>query len=109
MTTERRLPSRESRLKVRPLELRLYVGALLAVVYTISWRAIGGQVTEVAEVAPPVSEPQRFVWIDSLPSTSLPAIVLPVGWQRATSSPPTASLPTRLVRTPARRVRTRSS
>jgi hypothetical protein len=109
MTTERRPP--ESRVKASPLELRLYVVAVLAAIYTISWRAIGAQVTE----APPItdrtagaSEPQRFVWIDHLPPTSVPALSIPVGWQRA--SPPSATAqPTRLVQTPNRRVRTRSS
>lgn len=107
MTTERRQP--ESRVKASPLELRLYVVAVLAAIYTISWRAIGAQVTE----APPITdrttaETQRVVWIDHLPPTSVPAISIPVGWQRA--SPPAAtSQPTRLVQTPNRRVRTRSS
>ncbi len=99
MTTDHRQPP-----KVSALELRLYVVALLVAIYTISWRAIGAQDTEVV---PTTSEPQRFVWIDQVPPTSLPAISIPVGWQRASPSP--TPQPTRLVRTPNRRVRTRSS
>jgi hypothetical protein len=94
MTTERRPSNRETRLRMSPLELRLYVAALLAVVYTISWRAIGGPATDPPiAIAPMTSQPQRFVWIDNLPQSSLA---------------PTE----RIVRVPTRRVpraRTRSS
>jgi hypothetical protein len=95
-----------------PLELRLYVAALLAVVYTISWRAIGSAAPAIVPVAttPITSEPQRFVWIDSLPADLRPAVALPAGWQRATRASIAPSEP--VVRAPIRRVprvRTRSS
>ena len=109
MTTERP-PKRATLLRVSPLELRLYVAALLAAVYAISWRAIGGHVAEPAIAAAPVGEaPQRFVWLDRVTSTT-PAISVPAGWQIA--SAPAASTAPPLVRAPshrAPRVRTRSS
>lgn len=115
MTTERRQPNRQARLRVSPLELRLYVAALLAAVYTISWRAIGGhdpatEPTTATGLA--TSEPLRFVWIDSLPPTMRPTITFPAGWRPAYEPRPSASQPTRIVRAPNRnvpRVRTRSS
>lgn len=93
-TTERR---------TSPLELRLYAIAVLAAVYTITWRAIGGH-------APAASEPEsRFVWIDTLPPPQQPAVALPTGWQRAEVATPRS---TGLVHVPAPRaprMRTRSS
>ena len=116
MTTERRQPSREPLLRSSPLELRLYVAALLATVYTITWRAIADAPTTqaVLATAPAPREPQRFVWIDSMPATARPVFALPVGWQLA-SAPGASSgtaQPARVLRTPSRRVprvRTRSS
>ena len=84
MTTEQRPPKREPRWRVSALELRLYVVALLAAVYTISWRAIGGQ----AAGAPAAAEPPRSARIERAPQAAQPA---------------------RVVRVPKRRVRTRSS
>jgi len=97
MTTESR-----PRRGVSPLELRLYIVALLGAVYTISWRAIGGQAPVTESVA---QEPQR-VWIDELPPDARPPIMLPAGWQRAD-----VVQPARVVRVPSRapRMRTRSS
>lgn len=115
MTTDARPANRVTRPRASPLELRLYVAALLAVVYTISWRAIGGHgsSTEPAVTAGPTpSEPQRFVWIDSLPPGTRPAFALPAGWQLASDPPATVSQPARIIRAPSRkvhRVRTRSS
>ena len=115
MTTEQRHAPPKARVRVSPLELRLYVAALLAAVYTISWRAIGGHApaTEPATVtAPTTSEPQRFAWIDSLPPVMRPAITLPAGWQLASEPQSSGSQPARIVRAPNRhvpRVRTRSS
>lgn len=115
MTTERRQPNREARLRVSPLELRLYMAALLAAVYTISWRAIGGHapatVSPIA-TAPTASEPPRIVWIDSLPPAMRPAVALPAGWQRGSEPQASSTQPARVVRVPSRgvpRVRTRSS
>lgn len=84
MTTERRPANHGARQRTSPLELRLYLVALLAAVYSISWRAI----------APTAPEPPR---------SSLPA-----GWQPA----PEPTQPARVMHTPRRReprVRTRSS
>lgn len=114
MTTERRQPN-AVRLRTSPLELRLYVAALLAAVYTISWRAIGAT---APATEPPLasvrttSEPLRFVWIDSLPQHMRPAVTLPVGWQLASERQSSIAPPERVVRVPSRRVprvRTRSS
>ena len=118
MTTEHRNVSSKARVRVSPLELRLYVAALLAAVYTISWRAIGGHApaTEPAVAStPPTSEPQRVVWIDSMPPSLRPPISLPAGWQLASQqqvSPAQNALPARVIPIPNRRVprvRTRSS
>jgi hypothetical protein len=115
MTTERRQSKREGRLRMSPLELRLYVAALLAVVYTISWRAIGGHgpVTDPPiSIAPMTRQPQRVVWIDSLPPSKRPVVTLPAGWQLASEPPSSLARTERLVRVPTRhvpRVRTRSS
>lgn len=114
MTTERRQPDR-THPRVSALELRLYMAALLAVVYTISWRAIGGHApaaTAPIATVPAPSEPQRFVRIESLPPSMRPAVVLPAGWQLATEPQPSFAPPERVVRVPSRRVprvRTRSS
>lgn len=115
MTTERRQPKREARVRVSPLELRLYLAALLAAVYTISWRAIGGHdpaTGPAVATAQATSEPQHFVWIDTLPPTMRPTIELPSGWQLASESQSSSTQPARVVRAPSRRVprvRTRSS
>jgi hypothetical protein len=86
--------------RVSPLELRLYVAALLAVVYTISWRALRSPAAAYVE-------PQRFVWIGSMPPSARPTIVLPANWQLATQS--STSRPTRSPNRRNLRVRTRSS
>jgi hypothetical protein len=118
MTNERRNASSRARVRVSPLELRLYVAALLAAVYTISWRAIGGHApaTEPAIAsAPPTSQPQRYVWIESMPPDLRPAITPPAGWQLASQqqvSPAQSAQPARVIHVPNRRVprvRTRSS
>lgn len=118
MTTERRPVPPKARARVTALELRLYVVALLAVVYTISWRAIAGRVPATEPVVvdtQPTSEPPRFVWIDSVPPSLRPSIALPAGWQLASQQRVSATQnaePARIVRVPTRRVhrvRTRSS
>lgn len=116
MTTEPGRPGR-ARHRTSPLELRLYVAALLAALYTIAWRAIGGHaaVTESASVPPPApapSQPPRLVWLDSLPPGMRPAVALPAGWRLASDARPASSQPAQVVRVPGRRaprVRTRSS
>lgn len=107
---------REPRSRISPLELRLYIAALLAVVYTLSWRAIGGHAgpVEPTRAAPSATRDpqQRFVWLDSLPPAVRPAIALPAGWQLASDPQPSPTLPPRVVRAPSKRVprvRTRSS
>lgn len=91
---------------ISSLELRLYLVAFLAVVYTISWSAIDRPPATSAE--PP--EP-RFVWIDALPPQQRPAVALPAGWQLASEPKPAATPVPRVVRAPKRvpRIRTRSS
>lgn len=104
MTTER--PARGT--GASPLELRLYLVALLGVVYTIAWRAIGGEAAAPAPVATTATEPPpRFVWIDTLPADARPAVALPAGWQRASASDPPTRVSVPVRRAP--RVRTRSS
>ncbi len=99
--------------RTSPLELRLYVAALLAVVYTISWRAIGAHAPAAepaVELLPTTSETPRVVWIDQLPPSIQPVITPPPGWQRAPERPPAIAPAERLVQVPSRvRVRTRSS
>lgn len=104
-TTEHRPP----RPRTTPLELRLYAVAVLAAVYTITWRAIGAHTT----APPPVAR------VDTVLPAPPPVIALPAGWQLATQPAPAAaprvpavSQPARLVRPSTRRVprvRTRSS
>lgn len=132
MTTERRSPTST----VSALEGRLYLGALLAIVYAITWRTIGAHAPQAAsssppERAPPIDRtapspsvgpgapapPNRAVWLDQLPLEQRPAIALPPGWTladgtTATSAPVARTAPrqpSRIVRVPSRRVRTRSS
>jgi len=124
MTTERkREPPRTS-----ATELRLYVVAILAVVYLVAWRAIATSTTGTVDEAPvpvastPASAPapapaQRTVWIDDLPAEQRPQVVVPAGWHVVPHTSRTASTPAppprvQLVRVPASRtmrVRTRSS
>lgn len=106
MTTERPESNRPS-----PLELRLYIAALLAAIYTITWRAVGGMAHAPASARPITTtiEQQRVVWIDRLPPDTRPTITVPTGWQLAQHAATTQ--PARVVRVPHRvpRVRTRSS
>lgn len=102
--------------RTSPLELRLYLVAFLAAVYTISWRAIGGHAVAAGSAAattvPPATAPAGVVWIDHLPPEQQPAIAIPAGWQRASESPRASTQPARVVQVPVRRVprvRTRSS
>jgi len=100
----------EPRARPSPLELRSYLVAVLAVVYTISWRTIAG--TADPAIAPAVTDPaQPVVWIDHLAPSLRPHVALPAGWQLA-SEPQAAVAPTERVVVPSRRVprvRTRSS
>ena len=106
MTTERRADVP----RTSPLELRLYLTALLAAVYTITWRAVGGPAaaTEPAVATAPATTEPRVVWIDSLSPARQPAVPVPRGWVRA-SDGRTAAAPAAPVRIAPRRVRTRSS
>ena len=115
MTTERAARIREPRIGMSSLEVRLYLTALLAAIYTISWRAIGGHAQPPAPAiatAPAPSAPRHVVWLDSVPSLTRPAITLPAGWRLASEPQRSAAQPARVIRAPARRVprvRTRSS
>ena len=115
MTTEPREPTRGPLLGASTLELRSYLVAALAAVYTITLRAIGGHAP--AMEPPPVSapiagDPPRSAWLGSVPPAIRPAITLPAGWQIVSARATPPSQPAAIVRVPDRRVprvRTRSS
>lgn len=94
-----------------PLELRAHLTALLAAVYTIAWRAIGGHASTPAAPPPVISarpSPSRPQWLDEIPPDRRPVVSVPAGWQIGGRTSPAPAL----VRAPARavhRVRTRSS
>jgi hypothetical protein len=98
----------QARLALTTLELRLYVVALLAVVYVLAWRAIAPAV-EAAHTATVEPVVERAV---ERPSTRADRTrAAPSETSRVTSPPPSRARqqPPRVVRVPARRVRTRSS
>jgi hypothetical protein len=103
MTIERRPPKREPGQRTGPLELRSYVIALLAAIYAISWRAIGGHAAAVDPPPAAVAPPPHVIT----------TIALPPGWQLASGPPSSTVAPApHIVRAPSRhvpRVRTRSS
>lgn len=101
------------RISITPLESRLYIVALLAAGYLVTWRAIapGASVTIPAvEVARPQSP---VAWLEDVPASERPAIALPPGWRLVSRGEPTATVSVpRVARVPASRpmrVRTRSS
>lgn len=103
MTTESRPARAEPRLRASALELRLYLIAVIAAVYTVAWRAIGAHASApppaVTATEPPPSAPRAT------------AQVRPVPQVRQVPQMRTAPA-VRVVRAPARtqrRVRTRSS
>ena len=99
------------RWRATPLELRAYVAAALAVIYTVAWRAIAAQPVVHATTATASAEPPRVIWFDRLPPLERPAIAIPAGWQIASEAQPAADR-SFVVRAPSRRiprVRTRSS
>lgn len=112
-------PSRAApRLALSPLELRLYVVAVLAAVYLVAWRAIAGSgssnaITPAAAAAQAASGAPTTVWLDDLPLAQRPSLALPPGWRLASrGEPAVATTMPRVVRVPtprALRVRTRSS
>lgn len=99
MTTELVRPTRAPQPRISPIELRLYVVALLAAVHAITWRAIGGQ-----HAAP---EPAPTAAVAEPPPAT------PTAHPRLTAAPPrVVRSPSRPRATPVRRVvrvRTRSS
>lgn len=115
MTTEPRSPKPQPWLRATALELRLYVAAVLAIAYVVSWRVIGGvgAPNEAPIPAPPVAGPPRYVWLEHLPVAARPVIQIPTGWRLASDAPAAeTAAPAKILRTPARprvRVRTRSS
>lgn len=103
--TERAQPAR----KLTALEWRLYIIAVLATIYVISWRVLDRPAATIAETgepapspaepvsvaaepiptpAPPVpapaqpaaTAPPRAVWLDDLPAGQRPVVVAPPGW-----------------------------
>jgi hypothetical protein len=112
MTTERHVSSRDVGPVTSALEQRLYVAALLAAVYAVSWRAIDGHAPAQQipiSAAPSSSAPQRVLWIDDVPANLRPAIDLPAGWQIATARQSSSTHPVRASSRQVPRVRTRSS
>lgn len=121
-------PRASPRIRITPLELRLYIVTLLAAVYVVAWRAIAGGAEPSAPSATPVAgqvpaaapTPARpaATWLEDLPPAQRPPLVAPAGWRVvsrdtvATTAPPATVRPApRVVRAPGRplRVRTRSS
>jgi hypothetical protein len=105
-------------LALSPLELRLYVVAVLAAVYLVAWRAIAGDgssnaVTPAAAAAHAASSAPTTIWLEDLPLAQRPSLALPSGWRLASRGEfATATTMPRVVRVPtprALRVRTRSS
>lgn len=102
--------------------LRLYLIALLALVYLAAWWVFGARAARppaLAPVAPapePSEQPRLTIWYQDLPPPARPAVQLPTGWRIAdgTTRPPGAvvrALPIPVRVAPARvgRIRTRSS
>ena len=121
MTTEARRPVR------RPEgggdDLRLWLVAVLAIVYLVGWWAFGARAGRpvatdriVPEVAPS-EEPRLAAWYADLPPAERPPVVLPAGWRiavpddaAASAVREAASIPVRPVARFGRaRIRTRSS
>ena len=113
-------PSRHAapRLRLGALELRLYLVAVLASVYVLTFRAVGGghdaSTSPAAPTAPhPVTSLPPAVWLDQLPVAQRPVVVPPPGWRIASRGEAAAAAPAPVVvRAPASRplrVRTRSS
>jgi hypothetical protein len=114
--TDTRAPRPSPRIPLTPLELRLYVAAILAAVYLVSWRAIAPDAASPERSAgpgtPEESGPPAAVWLDELPAAQRPPLALPGGWRLASRTEAPAAPAPRVVRAPAsrpRRVRTRSS
>ena len=106
------------RLGLSALELRLYLVAVLAGVYVLTFRAIGGgngTSPSVPAAPSPVSALPPAIWLDQLPAAQRPAVVPPPGWRLASRGESAAASPAPapvVVRAPASRplrVRTRSS
>lgn len=95
------------RTSLSPLEMRLYIVALLAGGYLLAWRAIA--TTPVNEGIPQ----SPFAQLEEVPGARRPVISLPPGWQLASRGESTAAVSApRITRLPAPRdlrVRTRSS
>lgn len=114
------------RLALSPQEWRLYILAVLALVYAGVWRAITASApptaapetvatpATAADAVPAALPPAR--WLDDVPLGERPAFAVPAGWRvLARGEPVTAPVGApapRVVRAPATRrlrVRTRSS
>jgi hypothetical protein len=104
-------------------DLRLYLTALLAMIYLLAWWAFGARQPRSAatpEPAPPALTPaapsQLAIWYADLPPARRPVVRVPAGWQIAPTTPAATSTlhdapprPVRVAPARARRVRTRSS
>lgn len=105
-------------------ELRLWLVAALAATQALVWSALGfrderaeradASTDDVAQGTSPMASSLvptgRVVWLDSLPASERPLIGVPEGRQVVSSDAPSARREvTRVARSRARRVRTRSS
>lgn len=107
------------RISLSPIEGRLYIVALLASGYLITWGAIEATNTPSRSVMAPspisnlAGARPSYIWLDDVVREHRPVISLPPGWQLAShlERATTAPVP-RVTRIPASRpmrVRTRSS
>jgi hypothetical protein len=105
---------RTSRIAASPLELRLYVVAVLAGVYLLTWRSIAGAgaPTSALPAVPASPDARRVVWLDELPAARRPPLTVPPGWRVVSRDEPATTTPRPVVVRAATRpvrVRTRSS
>ncbi len=109
-TKPARLPPR---ILITPLEGRLYIVALLAAGYLVTWRAITPTASVTASTVDVARVPSPVVWLDDVPIEERPALPLPPSWRLVVRGDPTATAHSpRVTRVPASRplrVRTRSS
>lgn len=107
-------PTREPpRISITPLEGRLYIVALLAAGYLVTWRVITPSTSVTAPIVDAARLQPPVVWLDDIPSSQRPALTLPPSWRLVSRGEPTTTAPSpRVTRAPASRplrVRTRSS
>ena len=106
-------PKRPPVLSPSGRELRLWLVAALAATHALVWSELGlrdGNAGKSTMASTLVSAPRtRVVWLDTLPVSERPAIAVPEGWRVVSSDAAARPDVTRVARSRARRVRTRSS